>query len=54
MGLMPHPEAFHHFTNHPNWTLYKEMLLRSGKSIAEMPEMGLGVIFFRNAVKYWE
>jgi phosphoribosylformylglycinamidine synthase I len=19
-GLMPHPEAFHHFTNHPDWT----------------------------------
>ena len=20
MGLMPHPEAFTHFTNHPRWT----------------------------------
>ncbi|MCH8075893.1 MAG: phosphoribosylformylglycinamidine synthase subunit PurQ, partial [SAR324 cluster bacterium] len=20
MGLMPHPEAFNHYTNHPRWT----------------------------------
>ncbi|MEJ5300617.1 MAG: phosphoribosylformylglycinamidine synthase subunit PurQ [Thermodesulforhabdaceae bacterium] len=54
MGLMPHPEAFHHFTNHPNWTLYKELLFRSGRSSGDIPDVGLGVLFFRNAVKYWE
>ena len=23
-GLMPHPEAYNHFTNHPDWTRIKE------------------------------
>ena len=40
MGLMPHPEAFLHRTNHPRWT--RETL----------PEEGQGVILFRNAVDF--
>jgi phosphoribosylformylglycinamidine synthase len=40
MGMMPHPEAFHHRTNHPRWT--REVL----------PEEGDGLIIFRNAVDY--
>ncbi|HEX8960797.1 MAG TPA: phosphoribosylformylglycinamidine synthase subunit PurQ [Geobacteraceae bacterium] len=40
MGLMPHPEAFVHYTNHPRWT--RETL----------PEEGDGLILFRNAAKY--
>ncbi len=40
MGMMPHPEAFHHRTNHPRWT--REAL----------PEEGDGLIIFRNAVEY--
>jgi phosphoribosylformylglycinamidine synthase len=40
MGLMPHPEAFTHFTNHPRWTREK------------LDEEGEGVAFFRNAVEY--
>jgi phosphoribosylformylglycinamidine synthase len=40
MGLMPHPEAFTHFTNHPRWTREK------------LEEEGEGVPFFRNAVEY--
>ncbi|HTP66779.1 MAG TPA: phosphoribosylformylglycinamidine synthase subunit PurQ [Geobacteraceae bacterium] len=40
MGMMPHPEAFHHRTNHPRWT--RETL----------PEEGDGLIIFRNAVEY--
>ncbi len=40
MGLMPHPEAFLHRTNHPRWT--RETL----------PEEGDGLILFRNAVDY--
>ena len=40
MGLMPHPEAFHHRTNHPQWTRRK------------LPEEGAGLVFFRNAVDY--
>ncbi|MGA7826163.1 MAG: phosphoribosylformylglycinamidine synthase subunit PurQ [Geobacteraceae bacterium] len=40
MGLMPHPEAFLHRTNHPRWT--RETL----------PEEGDGLVLFRNAVEY--
>ena len=39
-GLMPHPEAFLHYTNHPRWT--RESL----------PEQGQGVALFANAAKY--
>ncbi|MEF3169348.1 MAG: phosphoribosylformylglycinamidine synthase subunit PurQ [Deltaproteobacteria bacterium] len=40
MGLMPHPEAFTHYTNHPRWTRQT------------LPEEGAGLVFFRNAVDY--
>ena len=50
-GLMPHPEAFNHFTNHPDWTFLKEKYKREGKPI---PEEGEGIKFFRNAVRYFE
>jgi len=49
-GLMPHPEAFNHFTNHPDWTLLRERYRREGKPI---PEEGEGIMFFRNAVRYF-
>jgi len=39
-GLMPHPEAFLHYTNHPRWT--RETL----------PEEGMGLALFRNAVDF--
>lgn len=39
-GLMPHPEAFVHRTNHPCW------------SRTNLPEEGLGLRVFRNAVEY--
>lgn len=39
-GMMPHPEAFQHRTNHPAWTR------------KELPEEGAGVAIFRNAVNY--
>jgi phosphoribosylformylglycinamidine synthase len=39
-GLMPHPEAYQHFTNHPRWT--RELV----------PAEGMGVQIFRNAVNY--
>ena len=38
LGLMPHPEAFHHVTNHPGWT----------RGEVSPP----GTIIFANAVKY--
>ena len=49
-GLMPHPEAFHHFTNHPDWTRKKEVLARQGKKISD--ESGDGLQIFRNAVDF--
>ncbi|MCX9083795.1 MAG: phosphoribosylformylglycinamidine synthase I [Candidatus Methanoperedens sp.] len=39
-GMMPHPEAFQHRTNHPGWTR------------EELPEEGAGIAIFRNAVEH--
>jgi phosphoribosylformylglycinamidine synthase len=49
-GLMPHPEAFNHYTNHPDWTRQREDRLRKGEQI--LPEEGAGIQMFRNAVEY--
>lgn len=38
LGLMPHPEAFHHVTNHPGWT----------RGELDAP----GTLIFVNAVRY--
>jgi phosphoribosylformylglycinamidine synthase len=50
-GLMPHPEAFNHYTNHPNWPQKKQDLLRQGKQIEA--EEGEGIKIFKNAVNYF-
>jgi len=39
-GLMPHPEAYLSFVNHPRWTREK------------VPEEGMGLALFRNAIEY--
>jgi phosphoribosylformylglycinamidine synthase I len=39
-GMMPHPEAYHHRTNHPRWTR------------EEFSDEGAGIAFFRNGVEY--
>ena len=39
-GLMPHPEAFLHRTNHPRWTR------------ENLPEEGQGLAIFKNAVSF--
>jgi len=39
-GLMPHPEAFLHRTNHPHWTR------------EDLPEEGQGLAIFQNAVTF--
>lgn len=39
-GLMPHPEAYLHKTNHPRWTR------------ENLPEEGMGCIIFKNACTY--
>lgn len=48
-GLMPHPEAFTHFTNHPRWTRLREELKRKRLPI---PEEGDGLKIFKNAVAF--
>lgn len=40
MGLMPHPEAFVHYTQHPRWTR------------EDLPEDGDGLTLYRNAADY--
>ena len=40
-GLMPHPEAYVHKTNHPRWTREPGL-----------PEEGMGCALFRNAYEY--
>jgi len=49
-GLMPHPEAYNHYTNHPGWVLKREQLARTGKGVER--EEGEGIAIFRNAVDY--
>ena len=49
-GLMPHPEAFNHWTNHPDWTHQREQLRRQGKA---PPKEGEGIRMFRNLVDYF-
>jgi phosphoribosylformylglycinamidine synthase len=44
-GLMPHPEAYHHWTNHPDWSLTKIQ----GASDSRGPTPGLQI--FCNAVQ---
>lgn len=39
-GMMPHPDAYTHCTNHPRWTR------------EELPEEGMGLAFFKNAVQF--
>jgi phosphoribosylformylglycinamidine synthase I len=39
-GLMPHPEAYLHYTNHPRWTREK------------LPEEGMGLGIFKNAIAF--
>jgi phosphoribosylformylglycinamidine synthase subunit PurQ / glutaminase len=39
-GLMPHPEAYTHKTNHPRWTR------------EDLPEEGMGCAIFKNAYSY--
>jgi phosphoribosylformylglycinamidine synthase len=43
-GMMPHPEAYLFPENHPNWDKQK----LDGK----LPEQGLGLKLFENAVKH--
>ena len=48
-GLMPHPEAFNHVTNHPHYAKISQDYRRKGKPL---PEEGDGIRVWRNAVEY--
>lgn len=49
-GLMPHPEAYKHFTNHPDWTRRQEELKRNGGE--SEGEMTVGIKLLQNGVDY--
>jgi phosphoribosylformylglycinamidine synthase subunit PurQ / glutaminase len=49
-GLMPHPEAYNHWTNHPDWTREKERLKREGSPLPSNSTPALKM--FENAVEY--
>ncbi len=51
-GLMPHPEAFNHFTNHPLWTRKKEQLKRQGKKVDDADALPIGINILKNGVDY--
>ncbi|MFO7713899.1 phosphoribosylformylglycinamidine synthase subunit PurQ [Desulfosarcina sp.] len=51
-GLMPHPEAYNHFTNHPDWTRQLETEKRAG--VTGQNRTGEGIRIFENAVAYFD
>ncbi|MBF0231542.1 MAG: phosphoribosylformylglycinamidine synthase subunit PurQ [Desulfamplus sp.] len=62
-GLMPHPEAYNHYTNHPDWTIKREKIKRvlhksgSNESIllneaSENRSVTPGIQIFINGVNY--
>jgi phosphoribosylformylglycinamidine synthase I len=50
-GLMPHPEAYNHWTNHPDWPRLKETLKRRGENFPSGLTPGLKVL--ANGVAYF-
>lgn len=49
-GLMPHPEAYNHVTNHPDWPLLMQQQKRQGKTVDA--EKTVGIQLFENSVAY--
>jgi phosphoribosylformylglycinamidine synthase len=50
-GLMPHPEAFNHPSNHPDWQRQKELIKRGQISPNDLPVTGTRI--FENAVEHF-
>jgi len=50
-GLMPHPEAYNHWTNHPDWTRQREKDRRQDRSPDSGPTVGIRML--KNAVDYF-
>jgi phosphoribosylformylglycinamidine synthase subunit PurQ / glutaminase len=51
-GLMPHPEAYNDWTNHPDWLREREAAKRMGKPFGKGPALGIQI--FHNAVRYMQ
>ncbi|MDX2447764.1 MAG: phosphoribosylformylglycinamidine synthase subunit PurQ [Desulfobacterales bacterium] len=51
-GLMPHPEAYNHWTNHPDWPLMKEKRKRKGEPLPSGLTPGLKML--ANGVEYFK
>ena len=49
-GLMPHPEAYHHWTNHPDWTRRKEAAKR--RNVSTLSDLPVGIQLLKNAVDF--
>lgn len=52
-GLMPHPEAFNHFSNHPRWTYFKEKNKRLNPEF-DFKAKTEGIQIFQNAVTFFK
>jgi len=50
-GLMPHPEGYNHWTNHPDWTRRKEIAKRCGFSPPHTI-LPVGIQILQNAVDF--
>jgi len=50
LGLMPHPEAYNHWTNHPDWTREKVRMKRRREPVRRDQTMGIDI--FKNAIDY--
>jgi phosphoribosylformylglycinamidine synthase I len=50
-GLMPHPEAYNHPTNHPDWTRRKELARRQDASWKS--QVPVGIRLLQNGVDYF-
>jgi phosphoribosylformylglycinamidine synthase I len=51
-GLMPHPEAYNDWTNHPDWLREREKAGRAGVPFGVGPTVGIRM--FANGVRYLE
>jgi phosphoribosylformylglycinamidine synthase len=49
-GLMPHPEAFNHWTNHPDWARTRVIARRQGRTPDDGPTPGVRLL--QNGVAY--
>jgi len=47
---MPHPEAFNHWTNHPDWTRCKEKMKR--RKMENLSDLETGIRIFQNAMGF--